>query len=412
MRYLFLVTEKYSANGICVKAVMQKLISEGHQVDCISNMEFDEPHYFCKYGISYYGIRPRLVYNISSRILRSKDNRFIKYIISLFGFVFNKIQLLLAIPTWPVISRGYSKRIYLQAKQLYEKRHYDYIIPVYTQIDTIIAAKKIKEKYPEIKYVPYFLDSLAGGYGPKMFSKEWIIKRGLKWERKLLQNADLIIMMQSSKNFYNSKKDILFYFDKIRFLDIPLFNPICSIESETVSTTDKKHIVYVGSIPAYIRNPQYFLDVFTSLKRTDIDLTIIGSSTCEHLLNDYCARDKRIKRLQQVSHEEALRWMNNADILLNLGNNLTTMIPSKIFEYMSLGKPIISTAPIKDEPCIPYLSKYKYACIIDENESFEVESSKLDEFISNAKTLNPYELIDVFYLNTADAFVETINNLK
>ncbi len=50
MRYLFLVTEKYSANGICVKAVMQKLISEGHQVDCISNMEFDEPHYFCKYG--------------------------------------------------------------------------------------------------------------------------------------------------------------------------------------------------------------------------------------------------------------------------------------------------------------------------------------------------------------------------
>ena len=214
MRYLFLVTEKYSANGICVKAVMQKLISEGHQVDCISNMEFDEPHYFCKYGISYYGIRPRLVYNISSRILRSKDNRFIKYIISLFGFVFNKIQLLLAIPTWPVISRGYSKRIYLQAKQLYEKRHYDYIIPVYTQIDTIIAAKKIKEKYPEIKYVPYFLDSLAGGYGPKMFSKEWIIKRGLKWERKLLQNADLIIMMQSSKNFYNSKKDILFYFDK------------------------------------------------------------------------------------------------------------------------------------------------------------------------------------------------------
>lgn len=412
MRYLFIVTEKYSANGICANAVMQKLVSAGHQVECISNREYGEEKSFYKDGIRYFGIKPRFVYGISSRLIRKKENNIVKRILGIAGFLLNKAQLLLSIPTWPVISRSYSKRIYFMAKRLYEREPFDFIIPIYTQIDTIIAAVNIKKEHPEVFFVPYFLDSLAGGYGPKMFSKEWIEKRGLKWENKLLQTADIIIMMQSSRNFYNLRKNQLSYWGKIKFLDIPLFAPKQDVKLPVETGDCKKHIVYVGSIPAHIRNPQFFLGVFASLKRDDVDLTIIGPSTCESLLSDFCLRDKRIKRIQQLPHDEALKRIYDADILLNLGNNLTTMMPSKIFEYMSSGKPIISTAPIKDEPCIPYLKHYKYAHIVDENASIPVEAAKLDDFISNAKMVDPNNLADIFYLNTADAFVATINKLK
>lgn len=412
MRYLFIVTEKYSANGICVNAVMQKLISDGHQVECISNREFGEEKSFYKDGIQYWGVKPRCVYSISSRSVNSKESKLVKRILCIVSFLLNKIQLLLSIPTWPVISRSYSKRIYSIAKRLYEENPFDFIIPTYTQIDTIIATINIKKEHPEVFFVPYFLDSLAGGYGPKMFSREWVEKRGLKWENKLLRTADLVVMMQSSRDFYNRHKNKLSYFGKIKFLDIPLFAPKRNGSFYRKKNTNKKHIIYVGSIPAHIRNPQFFLEVFTSLKRDDIDLTIIGPSTCESLLNDFCLHDNRIERIQYVSHEEALRRIDNADILLNLGNNITTMMPSKIFEYMSSGKPIISTAPIKKEPCIPYLKNYEYAHIVDENSPVSVEAARLDDFISNAKMVDPNKLKNVFYLNTAEAFVATINNLK
>ena len=144
----------------------------------------------------------------------------------------------------------------------------------------------------------------------------------------------------------------------------------------------------------------------------DVDLTIIGTSTCETMLNEYCTRDRRIRRIQQISHDEALNKIDEADILLNLGNNINTMMPSKVFEYMSSGKPIISTAPIKNEPCIPYLAKYDYALIIDESNTIESEIAKLDSFISNAKAIDPNKLRQKFSLNMPDAVVETINLLN
>lgn len=412
MRYLFIVTEKNSANGICVNAVMKSLLCRGHYIDCISNREFGEPDAFQKDGIHYWGVRPRIVYRISSRLIRTKNKLWVSKLLIIIAYLINKIQLFFSIPSWPVISRSYSKRIFTVSKRLFEIEPYDYIIPTYTQIDTLIAAERIKKLHPSVKYIPYLLDSMAGGYGPKMFSKKWITKRGLKWEAKLFPISDQIIMMRSSKSFYDERKVSLGYYEKIVFLDIPLFMPKKNVETRVKRNDGIKHILYVGSIPVNIRNPLFFLEVFTSLKRMDVDLTIIGTSTCETMLNEYCTRDKRIRRIQQISHDEALHKIDEADILLNLGNNINTMMPSKVFEYMSSGKPIISTAPIKNEPCIPYLAKYDYALIIDESNTIESEIAKLDSFISNAKAIDPNKLRQKFSLNMPDAVVETINLLN
>jgi len=412
MRYLFIVTEKNSANGICVNAVMQSLLRLGHYVDCISNREYGEPYSFQKNGIQYWGVKPRLVYRISSLLARTKNKFWVSKLLNIIAYFLNKIQLFLSIPSWPVISRNYSKRIFTISRRLYDIEPYDYIIPIYTQIDTLIAARRIKILYPSVKYIPYLLDSMAGGYGPKIFSRKWVINRGLKWETKLFSISDQIIMMQSSKDFYDKRKALLGYYKKIVFLDIPLFTPKVNVETRIKHNDGIKHILYIGSIPAHIRNPRFFLEVFTSLTRMDVDLTIIGTSTCETLLKEYCARDKRIKRISQISHDEALKKIDEADILLNLGNSINTMIPSKVFEYMSSGKPIISTAPTKGEPCIPYLAMYDYALIIDESNTIETEVPKLDSFISNAKAIDPNKLSQKFKLNMPDTVAETINLLS
>ena len=85
------------------------------------------------------------------------------------------------------------------------------------------------------------------------------------------------------------------------------------------------------------------------------------------------------------------------------------MTPSKIFEYISTGKPIISTAPIKEEPCIPYLTKYGNACIIYEDKNIDESVALITKFVSNAHNVDPVELSDIFYLNQPQAFLQVID---
>ena len=411
MRVLIIVTERLSANGICALSVAKAMVDRGDDVCCIVNREHGEGVSFEQDGIYYYTVKPRLVYTISSFLSRRNDiNPTKRKIYSLINWVVNKTELLLSLPTWPVISRSYSRRIFNCIKDVCSEAPVDLIIPVYTQIDTIIAANKYKKECDnQVTVIPYFLDSLAAGYGPKMMSKQWVENRGLKWEKTLLKDVDHIVMMKSSEAFYKEKENSLPYFSKISFLDLPLFVPQSARKG--IDKNGVKEILYVGTIPGHIRNPKYFLEAFSKVNNKDLQLTIIGPSTCESLIQDYVIKDKRIKRIQSVPHSEAIERIKTADILLNLGNNLTTMTPSKIFEYISAGKPIISTAPITDEPCIPYLTKYGNACILYENKDIEESVALMAGFISSSHNVDPDSLEETFLLNQPKAFLNVVDRI-
>ena len=352
MNILFIVTELNSANGICTQSVMREFSARGQSVYCITN---NEQHDILSLDIKYSYVKPRLVY----RLLTSR-----KTVPTFLGAILNKIKLAMSYPTWPLISPMYTMRIYREAKKICRENKIDIIIPIYTQIDTIIAAQKIKKDHPEIKYIPYFLDSLSGGYGPKCFSKDWIVRRGMKWEDRLLERADKIVMMQSSREHYLANSKHKDYFHKMVFLDLPLITKPQYVSNN--KKTDKLiHLVYVGTIPVHIRNPEYFLKVFSKTNNQNYRLHIIGTSTCFDMLNEYASKDSRITVEGPISHDEAMKRIAEADVMVNFGNNNSMMTPSKIFEYMSYGKPIISTMPITNEPSAVYLKKYPLAYVVD-----------------------------------------------
>lgn len=408
MKVLIIVTERLSANGICALSVAKAMVNRGDEVCCIVNREYGDTAMFEQNGILFYTVRPRLVYTISSLLLRGKGLSQTKQrVYSFIKWVINKTELFFSLHSWPVISSRYSRRIYNCIKEVNMKRSFDMIIPVYTQIDTLIAANKFKKLFNNnVVVVPYFLDSLAAGYGPKIMSQKWVEKRGLKWENRLLREVNHIVMMKSSEPFYEDRRKTIPYFSKISFLDLPLFVPSTHYKKKKNSV---KEILYVGTIPGHIRNPKFFLEIFTRINDDGIQLTLIGPSTCESMIQEYVNKDHRIKRIQSVPHNEAIKRIESADILLNLGNNLMTMTPSKIFEYISTGKPIISTAPIKDEPCIPYLERYGNACIIYEDKEVDESVALATKFIACSHNVNPLDLDEVFYLNQPKAFLEVLD---
>ena len=90
------------------------------------------------------------------------------------------------------------------------------------------------------------------------------------------------------------------------------------------------------------------------------------------------------------------------------------MIPCKIFEYMSTGKPIISTRPIEDEPSLPYLSRYGGCLVLDEREKdIAVNVEALKRFLTQYKgwkaDMNAVQR--EFKENTPTAFVDNVDRL-
>lgn len=415
-KILFIVTESRSANGICVKAVMDELTDRGNEVFCLTNRELgDGKSDDVRNGVTYSTVKPRLCYRLDARAASLPKGSKRRRLISLMSFALNKAKLVLTYPTWPLISPAYAGRIYRKAKSICKTQGIDTVIPIYTQIDTLIAAEKIKRKLPDVEYVPYFLDAFSGGYGPKVFSKEWTVKRGLKWEAKLLPRADKIVMMRSVIPHYEKYKDKITYYDKIRFLDLPLFKPTEScVEAKKDRAEGEERVtdlLFVGSIPAHIRDPRYFIELFGKLDDPALRFTIIGTSTCESYLEEAARKDERIRLVGRVDHKAALASMSSADALVNLGNNDPKMTPSKIFEYMSCGKPIISTAPIENEPSKVYLENYPCKYIIDERKPIEEHIEPLKRFLSETRgaSVNAERLSEIFCLNTPAAFAECIS---
>ncbi|WP_159459808.1 glycosyltransferase [Scatolibacter rhodanostii] len=409
-KILFLVNELESANGICCKAVMDELVMHGMQIHCISNREYHMKKEFLENEIHFYTVKSRLTYRIDSYINHKVLPHFWNRILSAFKFAINKMKLLLTYPIWPLIAPSYTSRIYRKAKKICREEKINYIIPVYTQIDTLIAANLVKRKMLEITYIPYFLDSLSGGYGPKIFSKNWLVKRGLKWERILLNKADKIIAMESSKEHHKEYSVDENYYNKFVFLDIPLLKKPRFNLATKQHDSKIKTIVYVGTLPEGIRSPKYFLKLFAQLTNLNWQLWFIGTDQCG-LLNAAAAKDPRIHIVGRCTHQQALEYEAQADILLNIGNTNPSMTPSKIFEYMSWGQKIVSTYPAKDDPSNMYLKKYPNALLLDESDTNYLKTAEtLVKFIENSDLVNisQDQLTDTFYKNTPSAFVEAI----
>lgn len=410
MNILFLVTESMSANGICCKAIMREFSKNGDNVFCVTNKEANlKKDEFIEDSVNYYTVRPRTIYAINSFILEnSKKKPLLCKLLKRFNFIINKIKLLMIYPIWPLVSPLYANRMLKKAEKICRENKIECIVPVYSQVDTLIVAHKIKNKNNKIKYIPYFLDSFSGGYGPKMFSDEWIFKRGVKWERKLLDNSDKIVMMESAKKHYDSKCLNEEYYKKITYLDLPLFE-----EREYNSEkSDLINILYAGTLPNSVRSPKFFLESFIKIKNDKIRLRFVGDDSSPDL-KYYSSIDSRITYSGRCSHSEVLKLEKDATIFLNIGNTLTNMTPSKIFEYLSWNKPIISTMPIKNEPGSFYLEKFPLALLLDEQDLTTDEAAILIEnfIIENCgKRVSPEFLCETYKSNMPQSFVELVLN--
>lgn len=392
---------KASPNSICFQNIIDELPEDQYEVSVLCYKDgLEDASKVQTIKISR-GFIQTTLYKYEDR--KSNISRVIVNIL----LFLQKIRHIAFYCIWPWCDPIVTLRAIRAAKKANETHHYDIIVAVHMPLSSLIVAHIMKKKYSDIQYIAYFLDSLSGGAPPRFMNEKTYSRKARKWERKLLSNADDIVFMESSRDYHEKTYQNSELASKITYLDLPMLR-----RRSHMSKEDNNLFVYVGSLAPSVRSPEFFLKVFSTVDDDNWSLVFIGDDTCD-ILNEYAQKDKRIKVIGRCRHEEAIRYEEKATILINLGNKNPNLTPSKVFEYMSFCKKIVSTYPIDNEPSTIYLKKYPCSLLLDERGDVLEAARKLQSFVKDKQCPVKYEEVEQrFFANTPEAFIHIIEKRK
>jgi len=145
------------------------------------------------------------------------------------------------------------------------------------------------------------------------------------------------------------------------------------------------NILFGGVVADSFRSPEYVLKVLAPLFESGEKIRIYFMGTNNSaVLDEYIEKyPQNVFFKEKVSAETALATMKNADVLLNISNTIDNQVPSKIFDYFALGKPILNLQRIENCPAAEYFAKYPLVYNLEEWK--EADCREVKEFLQKAE---------------------------
>lgn len=388
--FIFLTNQylpKPGATGLCVHQLAKELAKDNN-VWTVCYKDEDDRKVFDDVNIIKIDVPFFLRENNSKRNIARK--------VQYYGSLFSKAMYF---RRYPLRSRRLIKNYKKAIERILESVGEATIIASYTPLEAVIAAKETKDSHKDrVKIVYYSTDTLSNEQGNDgLLPAEYRTKCGIRWEKELFAKFDKILIMECHKDHYytDTYKE---FFQKYAVVNFPLLKR--PVIQEIKNEEDKIRLVYAGTLYKQMRNPESLLNILVDIsKKIEIDVYFLGGGDCEELLNK-AERDSNgvVKYLGMQPHDIAMDYLARADILLSIGNAESPMAPSKIYEYMSTGKPIVHTYTYDGDPCIAPLKKYGNALLIrDGNRN---SSSEIETFIRNRHILLFREVEQSFITST------------
>ena len=401
--YIFLTDyylPKPSAVGVCIEAIANELRQKGNKVFVVcfeDGLTADNSS-----GVTVRKVRvPSFLASVSGKGFKAKINHF--------ESVFCK---LIHINQYPLRSKSLVNVIVSEVESIiksFPPNEEIELVAAYNPIETVIAGGMLKSRHPELIAVYYSADSLSnekGNNGILSASKRELL--GKRMESRLFNLYDYVLIMECHKAHYSSEF-FESYRNKIINAGFPLIKKN-TIASNRIKNDNKIVFTYAGTLYKKLRNPKAACDFLLELLPEINGVAyFLGGGDCEEYLKYYEeASNGRIVFLGMQPHEVALDYINDADVLISIGNKQSPMAPSKIYEYMSTGKPIIHFCSWEGDNCIAPLNQYGNSKIIFEETAVD---DQMIAFCKSAKAISTEKVNEMFFKFTPEYSACLLENL-
>ena len=175
-------------------------------------------------------------------------------------------------------------------------------------------------------------------------------------------------------------------------------------EVPTLIINKKRIILYTGSLWKNNLGLEYFTEGFIKAKLKDVELHFYGVGEFQKDIEEYSKQNESIKYMGTVSNSEIIKKQAESSLLINPRPSTEEYckysFPSKTFEYMSSGSPVLMTK-------LPGIPKeyFDYVFVIEREDSDYV-AKKLNEIFSlDEETRNSFGI-------KAREFIEKNKNYK
>ena len=214
---------------------------------------------------------------------------------------------------------------------------------------------------------------------------------------KFLSDSNIVHVFTTDLLFdeYKKDNDFIKLMNKISVLQFPKLTKDYYV-SKTKFETDKRVLLYAGSLYKGIRSPDILINLKKALPQ-NTELVFCGG----------CDNSEDMQRLEAsgivckgyLSPKDLVAQYSRASVLINIGNLVNNQLGSKIIDYIASGKPIINISQIPFCPTLPVLDNYDLKLNL-KSDSLEDESVKqqISDFIDDAssKSLSFNEIEDKY----------------
>jgi len=234
--------------------------------------------------------------------------------------------------------------------------------------------------------------------------------RSIEEELRAIHKVDFLVTTKEMYRQHQIRPEYQKYLYKVLPADFPnMSKKDTSADSPIQFDPSRINILYTGSLQRH-RSPVKFLELLETLLEEDerICCHFIGSIDRSCMAEFLDRHPDRFFLYPPASPEQVYRAMKETDILLNVGNSYTNMVPSKIFDYFSMGKPIINTQKNKYCPAREYFDRYP-RCLTLEEWHIGDYKQKLIDFLGwkDSEDL-PYEYLEKLYIESTPEYVANL----
>lgn len=218
------------------------------------------------------------------------------------------------------------------------------MVSVAFPLQTHEAAAAFKIRHPEVRWITYSTDTHHG----KTDGRRWLRPFRERSERNCYAKADANFL---SREIYTSCADFLgsAIMAKSKMLDYMVDLRTASdgdAKPARIFPEDEIALVFGGAFVEGVRSPEYMLDLLERLpSESRVRWHVYSNQGFRPLLESFALRHpNRLALHPPVGIDEFRRIMRGADILVNVSNDSDQFFPSKAFEYVATGRPIVDIA--------------------------------------------------------------------